>query len=123
MTDWRAVIRGFVTILVLGAVGLTVPGIGQLVAGFVGGIVAGYGSDGNTVSGGWHGLLAGSVGGLLVGLLVWAGIALAGLSVGPIPEVVGFLAGAGPFVIAVAITVLTAINSALGGLLGGWLGE
>lgn len=119
--NWRAVILGFLTILAIGAVGLAIPGIGQLVAGFVGGAVAGYLSPGGWRAGVVHGLLAGSVGGLLVGVLLWAGLSLAGLSLGPVSGVFGTLAGAGAFVIAAVIAVVTAIDSAVGGLLAGWL--
>ncbi|MFC6729388.1 DUF5518 domain-containing protein, partial [Natronoarchaeum mannanilyticum] len=47
MTNWRAAVVGFLVITVLGAVGVVVPGLGQLAAGLIGGFVAGYMAGGS----------------------------------------------------------------------------
>ncbi len=115
MTNWRAVVVGFLVTVFAGLVGLVVPGIGQLFAGLLGGFVAGYMAGGGLVSGAWHGLLAGGFAGFLLALV----IGLGSLALGPIGAVVG----GGVAVLVLALTFLLALDSALAGLVGGLLGD
>lgn len=111
MTNWRAVLVGFAVTVVVGLIGVAVPGIGQLFAGLVGGFVAGYQAGGGLLSGAWHGLLAGGLAGFLLALVIGIG----GLALGPVGAVVG---GGLAFVV-VLVTFFLALDSALGGLVGG----
>ncbi len=115
MTNWRAVGIGFLVMVVVGLVGLAVPGIGQLFAGLVGGFVAGYIAGGGLLSGAWHGLLAGGFAGFLLALVV----GLAGLALGP----VGAVVGGGLAVVILVGSVFLALDSAVAGLVGGLLGD
>ncbi|WP_129112668.1 DUF5518 domain-containing protein [Halegenticoccus tardaugens] len=115
MTDWRAVGVGFVVLLVAGAIGLSVPLVGQIGAGLLGGFAAGYLAGGGLGRGAWHGLLAGSITGVvLTGLLALVGSAV-GLGAGPVGA---FLGGAGVLVVGLFVTLLFALDSALAGALG-----
>ncbi|WP_101294097.1 DUF5518 domain-containing protein [Halegenticoccus soli] len=115
MTDWRAVGVGFVVLLVVGALGLSAPVIGQIGAGLVGGFAAGYLAGGGLGRGAWHGLLAGSITGVvLTVLLALVGSAI-GLGAGPVGA---FLGGAGVLVVGLFVTLLFALDSALAGAVG-----
>ncbi|AUV83194.1 hypothetical protein C2R22_17360 [Salinigranum rubrum] len=119
MTNWRAVGVGFVLLVVIGTAGVSVPGVGQLGAGLVGGFAAGYLAGGGPGSGAWHGLVAGSLAGLVVAVVVaFFGSLLGGIAGGPLGALVG---GFGPFVVLAAITLLLAADSAVAGALGGWV--
>ena len=119
MTNWRAVGVGFVLLVVIGTAGVSVPGVGQLGAGLVGGFAAGYLAGGGPGSGAWHGLVAGSLAGLVVAIVVaFFGSLLGGVAGGPLGALVG---GFGLFVVLAAITLLLAADSAVAGAVGGWL--
>jgi hypothetical protein len=120
MTDWRAVGYGFVTIVVAGLFATLLPGIGHAFAGALGGFVAGYLAENGVVSGGWHGLLAGMVGGVVVAAFFAGIVTVVGtLGLGPL----GALAGGAVFVAGVVIAFLLALDSALFGLLGGLVAQ
>jgi len=117
MTDWRAVGVGFVVIVVAGLLSASVPVVGQIGAGLIGGFAAGYVAGGGLARGAWHGLLAGSITGVVVTLaLSLFGGLLVTVSGGPLG---GFLGGAGVLVVGVFLTVLFALDSALAGAIGG----
>ena len=118
MTDWRAVGVGFVVLLVVGAIGLQLPLIGQIGAGLIGGFAAGYLAGGGLGSGAWHGLLAGSITGIVLTLFLALLGGVLGLGAGPLG---GFLGGAGVLLVGVFVTLLFAIDSALAGAVGGWI--
>ena len=115
MTNWRAVLIGFVAHLVFGLVAMLLPGIGHLAAGLLGGFVAGYIAGGSLGSGAWHGLLAGSLGGIIIaGMVAFVVTVLGTVGLGPLGP---FLGGA-TFFGAIALALFFAIDSAIGGLLG-----
>ena len=119
MTNWRAVAVGVVLLVVIGAAGLSVPVVGQIGAGLVGGFAAGYLAGGGPGRGAWHGLVAGSLAGL--GLAVVVGLVgglVGGAAAGPLGLLVG---GFGAFVTVTALTLLFAVDSAVAGAVGGWL--
>jgi hypothetical protein len=115
MVNWTAVVVGFAVEVVLGSIGVLVPGIGQLAAAVVGGLVAGYMAGGSLGNGAWHGLLAGALGGLalavIVGVVATTVLSLAG---GPGGAILGFT-GTALFVV---IWLLVSLPSAVGGLVG-----
>lgn len=118
MTNWYAVIVGFIAWLVVGAIGLTVPGLGQLTAGLLGGFLAGYMARGGAGSGAWHGLLAGSLAGIVFAVILGLGISVLGApGLGPLAPLVG----GGAFVVVVTLALLFGLESALAGAVGGWL--
>ena len=121
MTNWRAVIVGFLVATVLGLFGLALPGLGQLAAGLIGGFVAGYMAGGGLGSGFWHGLLAGALGGIVGGLLIALAVGVAGWAGGPIGGAITGVAGLGIFAIAVLVSFIMALESAIAGALGGML--
>ena len=121
MTNWRAVLVGFLVATVLGLFGLALPGIGQLAAGLIGGFVAGYMAGGGLGSGFWHGLLAGALGGILGGLLIALVVGVAGWAFGPLGAAVSGAAGFGIFTVAVGLSLVMALESAIAGALGGAL--
>ncbi|ELZ29542.1 hypothetical protein C473_14067 [Halorubrum distributum JCM 10247] len=82
--------------LIAGVLATTVPVVGHAAAGLVGGFVAGYLAGGGLLSGFWHGLLAGSVSGIVVTLALAAFGGLVGLVGGPLGSLLG---GAGVFVV------------------------
>lgn len=115
MTNWYAVLVGFVVMTVIGVVGLAIPGLGQLTAGLVGGFVAGYMTGGGIGRGAWHGLLAGSLGGILVAVILGvAASAIGAVGLGPI----GPLVGGGVFVALVVLALVMGLESALAGAVG-----
>ncbi len=115
MTDWYAVVVGFLVELAVGVIGLLVPGIGQLAAALMGGFVAGYIAGGGLVRGTWHGLLAGALGGIALGIALGLAITLLGVSAGPI----GPLLGIGVFAVVAFTALLVALPSGLAGAVGG----
>ncbi len=118
MTDWNAVLWGFATVVVGGLLATGLPGVGHVAAGIVGGVVAGYLADGGVLSGAWHGLLAGMLGGVVVAVLFAVLLGLvASVGLGPL----GALAGGAVLVGGVAIAFVLALDSALGGAIGGLL--
>jgi hypothetical protein len=118
MTNWYAVIVGFVTWLVVGAIGLSVPPFGQLTAGLLAGFLAGYMAGGGAGSGGWHGLLAGSLGGVVFAMILALGISVVGApALGPLSPVVA----GGALVGGIVLAVLFGLESAVAGAVGGWL--
>lgn len=120
MTNWYAVLVGFLVMTVVGTIGLAIPGLGQLTAGLLGGFVAGYVAGGGGWSGGWHGLIAGSIGGIVVALIFGVAVsAIGAVGLGPF----GPLLGGGVFLVGVAIAVLMGLESALAGAVGGWIAE
>ncbi|MUV56347.1 hypothetical protein SAMN04487947_3000 [Halogeometricum rufum] len=116
-TDWRAVAVGFVVILVVGAVGLSLPLLGQIGAGLVGGFAAGYLAGGTLGDGAWNGLLAGSISGVVLTLVLALLGSVLGLAGGPLGA---FLGGAGVFLVGLVVTVLFAVDSAIAGAIGSW---
>jgi hypothetical protein len=119
MTNWRAVGVGFVLLVVIGTAGVSVPVVGQLGAGLVGGFAAGYLAGGGPGSGAWHGLVAGSLAGLVVAVVVaFFGGLVGGVAGGPLGALVS---GFGIFVVVSAITLLLAVDSAVAGAVGGWV--
>lgn len=118
MTDWRAVGVGFVVLLVVGAIGLHLPLVGQIGAGLVGGFAAGYLAGGGFGNGAWHGLLAGSITGIVLTVFLAFLGGVLGLGAGPLG---GFLGGAGVLLVGVFVTLLFALDSAVAGALGGWI--
>lgn len=118
MTNWYAVIVGFVTWLIVGAIGLTVPGLGQLTAGLLGGFLAGYMAGGGAGGGAWHGLLAGSLGGVVFAVILALGIGLLSApGLGPLAPLVG----GGALVVGITLALIFGLESALAGAVGGWL--
>jgi hypothetical protein len=119
MTDWRAVLIGLVVLLIVGAIGLTIPGIGQIGAGLVGGFVAGYLAGGGLGRGAWHGLLAGSITGVVLTLaLAGLGSLVGTFGGGPFG---GLLGGAGVLLVGVFLTLLFAVDSAIAGAVGAFV--
>lgn len=115
MTNWRAVFIGFVVELLVSLLAVAAPGIGHAAAGLIGGFVAGYVAGGSLGSGAWHGLLAGSLGGIVLAVIVALGVTVIGTAgAGPL----GPILGGATFLIAIAIAVLFALDSAIGGLIG-----
>ena len=118
MTNWRAVGIGLAIELILGFVGLLVPGIGQFIAGLVGGFVAGYIASTSIRSGLWHGLLAGSLGGFLLAVPIGIVVGVASIGLGLMDQFGSLVAGLGTTVVVLFIAVILGANSALGGALG-----
>jgi hypothetical protein len=118
MVNWKAVLYGIVASFVIGLIsglGLpftnaTLPVIGQGLTGLLAGAVAGYVAYSGVGQGALHGLLATTIGGLLVGLVLLVfGTLAAGLF--------GFSAGVGFLILVVAGGIPGAIGGAIGGLL------
>lgn len=114
MTDWRAVGWGFLVLLVVAIFGAQIPILGQIGAGLIGGFVAGYVAGGGWASGAWHGLVAGSITGVVFTALLALG---GGLLSGPAAPIVS----GGILVVGVVATLLFAIDSAIAGAIGGLL--
>ncbi len=119
MTNWRAVVLGFLVATVLGLLGLSAPGVGQLAAGLIGGFVAGYIAGGGLARGFWHGLLAGALGGIVVGVLIGLVVAIAGWAGGPAGGAITGIAGLGIIGASVILAFVFALESALAGAIGG----
>ncbi|WP_256393576.1 DUF5518 domain-containing protein [Natronoarchaeum rubrum] len=118
MTNWRAAVVGFLVITVLGAVGIVVPGLGQLTAGLVGGFVAGYMAGGSLSSGAWHGLVAGSLGGIVAAVVLWFGLTVLGFVGGPVGAAIGSLGGLVLALAVIAFSMIVALESAVAGAIG-----
>lgn len=120
MTNWYAVAVGFVVSVVIGTVGIVIPGLGQLTAGLVGGFLAGYMASGGVGRGAWHGLLSGSIGGIVLSILIGLLVSVVGtFGLGPLGPVVG----GSVFVLGVVLALVLGIESALAGAVGGWVAE
>jgi hypothetical protein len=120
MVRWIAVIIGFMVGVLVGVVGLALPVIGQIGAGLIGGFVAGWLAAGGLVSGTWHGLLAGAFGGVLLAAFIVIITSVLGVS-GVIDPVSGLIGGGGTAVAVLFLAALLAIDSAIGGAIGGVL--
>ena len=92
------------------------PGIGQLLAGLVGGFVAGYIGSTTIRSGLWHGLLAGSLGGFLLAIPVGILFAVASVGIDLTSQLGGLMVGVGTMVLVLLIATILGANSAIGGL-------
>lgn len=120
MTNWYAVVVGFVTWLVVGAIGLSVPPFGQLTAGLLAGFLAGYMAGGGLGRGACHGLLAGSLGGIVFAVILGLGLSVLGApGLGPLAP----LLGGGALLVGIVLALLFGLESALAGALGGWLAK
>lgn len=117
MVNWMAVLYGIIAAFVIGLIsglGLpftdaTLPVIGSGVTGLVAGAVAGYYARAGMASGALHGLLATTIGGILVGLvLLVLGTLAAGLG--------GFGVGVALLLLIVASGIPGAIGGAIGGM-------
>ena len=118
-TNWRAVLIGFVVMVVVGSFGgVVIPVVGTIGGGIIGGLVAGYIAGGGAWNGTWNGLIAGGLGGIVGALLLSFVGALVGVVAGPVGSI---LAGAGVFVLGTFVALLFAIPSGIAGALGGWL--
>ena len=120
MVRWLAVITGFVVGLLISAIGLVLPPFGQIGGGLIGGFVAGYLSGPGLGRGAWHGLLAGSLGGLIIAIFVAIGSTLLGLT-GVVDPIGALFGGAGVVTVVLILGFLLALDSALGGAIGGAL--
>lgn len=138
MTRWRPVgigvlvglgIDTVVKILFFGGTALNIDGFyflfhyasihWPIAAGLAGGVVAGYLSASGVKGGGWHGLLAGAIGGLGIGIsTVVITVVVASQFEGNLWGRIGFL-GIGVYVLFTAMYCLvTAIPSAIAGGVG-----
>lgn len=120
MVRWLAVITGFVVGLLISVIGLVLPPFGQIGGGLIGGFVAGYLSGPGLGRGAWHGLLSGALGGLIIAMFVAIGSALLGLT-GVVDPVGALFGGAGLATVALLLGFLLALDSAIGGAIGGAL--
>ncbi|KAB1198493.1 MULTISPECIES: DUF5518 domain-containing protein [Haloferax] len=116
--NWRAVLYGFGTSIVLGLLSgfvipftdFALPVIGAGLAGLIAGGVAGYYNNRSTMSDATHGALATVIGALIVGILFTVlGTLLAGIF--------GLGAGLGLLV----LIFVAGIPGAVGGVVGGYL--
>ena len=120
MVKWIAVLYGVLTGVVIGlASGLglpfteaTVPVVGQGVTGLIAGGVAGYAAHGGFVSGALHGVLATTIGGLVVAVVL---LVLGVLTLG--------LLGFGVAVTFLVVVLANGIPGAVGGAVGGVIGR
>ncbi len=115
MTDWTAVLSGVVAGIIVGVAASAVPGIGHVFAGLVGGGVAGYLAGGSVASGLWHGILAGAFGGILLAAALFSLVSVASVALG---APFGVLAGVGTASVVVVVSLLFAVDSAVGGAVG-----
>lgn len=118
MVNWKAVLYGFVTSIVIGLVSglsvpftdVTLPVVGAGLTGLVAGAVAGYVNNMSLGSDAVHGGLATVIGALVVAIIL---------------AVVGTLAagvfGLGAGIALLVLIVATAIPGAVGGVVGGYL--
>lgn len=111
MTNWKAVLTGFLAELVFNILGIFV---GIVSPGIVAGLVAGYLSGTRLLSGAWHGLLAGGLGGFVLAVLV----AVTGVGYGLLVDPVGSVIGLGLALALLFVMLLFAVDSAIGGMLG-----
>ncbi|WP_416840729.1 DUF5518 domain-containing protein [Haloferax sp. DFSO52] len=116
--NWRAVLYGFGTQIVLGLLsgfvipftGLALPLIGSGLAGLIAGGVAGYYNNRSTTSDATHGALATVIGALVVGIILTVlGTLVAGIF--------GLGAGLG----LIALIFVAGIPGAVGGIVGGYI--
>lgn len=120
MVRWTAVVTGFVVGLLISVLGLALPVIGQIGGGLIGGFVAGWLAPGGFGSGAWHGLLAGAFGGLLLAGFIVISTTVLGVT-GVVDPVAGLLGGGGMAAAVLFLSALLAIDSAIGGAIGGAL--
>ncbi|WP_435362127.1 DUF5518 domain-containing protein [Haloarchaeobius sp. DFWS5] len=119
-TNWRAVAIGFVVIAALSLIGAYVEQLSVLATGLgavIGGAAAGYYANSGMKDGAWNGLLAGSIGALVVlALLLVLGLALSviTLSFGGALATVGI--GLASFLIIAFASLPAIVGGALGGL-------
>lgn len=118
MVRWMAVVSGFVVGLFVSVLGLALPVIGQIGGGLIGGFVAGWLAPGGFGSGAWHGLLAGAFGGILLAGFIVISTTVLGVT-GVVDPVAGLLGGGGLVAAVVFLSVLLAIDSAIGGAIAG----
>jgi hypothetical protein len=120
MVNWRAVAYGIITAFVVGLIsglGLpftdaTMPVVGTGITGLLAGGVAGYYSGERMSGGALHGLLATTIGGIIVALVLTAlGALAAGL--------VGFGAGVAFLLLVLASGIPGAVGGAIGGMFSG----
>lgn len=113
--NWTAVAVGFVITLVIGVVAgvgipmmeLTLPAMGWVVTGLVGGAAAGYLAGGDATNGAAHGILGTTIGSIVVvGILAIAGTLVLGL------------VGLSVFLVPLLMLGLYAIPGAVGGAVG-----
>jgi hypothetical protein len=116
MTNWAAVLWGFLVGIVVGLLAFAIPIVGHVGAGLIAGGVAGYLAGGGLASGAWHGLLAGALDGIaLVLLIAPLGALIGGIGAGPLGGLVG---GLGVFVLGLVVAFVFAVDSAIGGAVG-----
>ncbi|UPM44757.1 DUF5518 domain-containing protein [Halocatena salina] len=138
MTRWRTVgigalvglgIDTIVKILFFGGTALNIDGFyflfhfasmhWPIVAGLVGGFVAGYFSTGGVKTGGWHGLLAGTIGGLCIGIsTIVITVVISSLFGGDLWSRIGLIGIGVYFLLTAMYCLLTAIPSTIAGGVG-----
>lgn len=117
MTDWRSVGIGFVLQVVFGIIAFAFLGVGNVIAGFLAGLVSAYLTNDGARAGAWHSLLSGALGGIIVAIIAGIAISLLGFALGS--SGLGALFGGSVVAIGVLIAFLTAIPSSVGGAIGG----
>ncbi len=90
-----------------------------IVAGLAGGVVTGYLSTSGVRSGCWHGLLAGAIGGLCIGIVTIAiTVVLSRPSVGDLRSMIDLIVIGAYFLLIATHCLVTAIPSAIAGGIG-----
>jgi len=118
-TNWRAILIGFVVMIVVGSFGgIVIPVFGTIGGGIIGGFIAGYIAGDGIGNGTWNGLVAGAFGGIVGAFLLSLVGVLVGVLAGPVGSI---LAGASVFVLGALVALLFAIPSGIAGAFGGWL--
>jgi hypothetical protein len=101
--------------VIAGALATGAPIVGHIGAGIIGGLAAGYLAGGGLTNGAWHGLLAGSIAGVVLTLGFAVVVGILGLAGGPLGGALGF---GGVLVGGLVVTFIFAVDSALAGALG-----